>query len=173
MRLLKKFIPDNITNAQINGKIQKQFSTRAIVLNGNEILLLYTKRYDDYSLPGGKLDPNEDIIEGLKRELNEETGAVNIHNIQEFGAFEELRKSYDKNYDTVHLVSYCYSCSIDSKLGETKFEAYEIKNGMKVEWINIDKAIQHNKNTLANSPSKGLSVEREIFLLELIKKELI
>ena len=173
MKLLKKFIPEQITEAQINGKLLKQLSTRAIVLRGNEILLLYTKRYDDYSLPGGKLDPNENIIEGLKRELNEETGATNIHDINEFGIFEEIRDSYDKNYDAIHLTSYCFSCKIDPTLGKTNLESYEVKNGMKVEWIDIDRAIHYNKNTLANSAKKGLSIEREIFLLELIKNKLL
>ena len=43
-------------------------ATRAIVMNGESILLLYTKRYHDYSLPGGGIDEGEDNITGLIRE---------------------------------------------------------------------------------------------------------
>lgn len=173
MKHLKRFIHPEITNKEINGNVLKQFSTRAIVLDGNKILLLYTKRYDDYSLPGGKLDPNEDIIVGLKRELNEETGATNIHDIKEFGVFEEYRPSYKDKYDAIHLISYCYNCKINSQLGDTNLESYEINNGMEVQWMDIDKAISYNKNTFKNSPNKGLSIEREIYLLELIKINLL
>jgi len=156
----------------MNGQVHKQLSTRAIVLNKENILLLYTQRYDDYSLPGGKLDANEDIVEGLKRELNEETGAVNIHDIKEFGIYEEYRTSFDKKYDVVHLTSYCYTCKIDSQLSATNLESYEIKNGMSAKWVNINEAIEYNKKTLASSSSKGQSLEREIYLLEQIRDQI-
>jgi ADP-ribose pyrophosphatase YjhB (NUDIX family) len=46
-------------------------ATRAIVLDGENILLLYTERYHDYSLPGGGVYDGESLINGLKRELKE------------------------------------------------------------------------------------------------------
>jgi len=46
---------------------------------------MYTQRYEDYSLPGGGLDDEEDKVEGMIRELSEETGAKDITNIQAFG----------------------------------------------------------------------------------------
>ena len=51
--------------------------------------MLYTERYHDYTLPGGGIDEGEDDIEGLVRELEEETGAQNIRDIREFGLYEE------------------------------------------------------------------------------------
>ncbi|WP_191600032.1 NUDIX hydrolase [Marinomonas algicola] len=47
-------------------------AARGIVLKGEDILLLYTRRYHDYSLPGGGIDGQEDYITGLIRELKEE-----------------------------------------------------------------------------------------------------
>lgn len=49
-------------------------AARAIVLDGEDVLLLYTERYHDYTLPGGGIDEGEDVIAGLVRELEEETG---------------------------------------------------------------------------------------------------
>jgi hypothetical protein len=40
-------------------------------------------------------------------------------------------------------------------------------------WINIHQAIKHNEETLEKSEKKGLSIERETFLLKLIVKELL
>ncbi|MCG6467119.1 NUDIX domain-containing protein, partial [Vibrio parahaemolyticus] len=57
-------------------------AARAIVLDGEDVLLLYTERYHDYTLPGGGIDEGEDVIAGLVRELEEETGAQNIHSIK-------------------------------------------------------------------------------------------
>ena len=151
----------------------ERLATRAIVLNDDKILLLYTERYDDYTLPGGGVDKGEDLIEGFKRELLEETGAQNIRNINEFGLYEEFRLWHKPDFDIMNMKSYCYTCEIDAQLGETNLEDYEIKNGMKVVWLPIVDAIKHNQRIIAESNKKGMSVERELFLLQLIQKELL
>ena len=131
---------------------------------------MYTNRYEDYSLPGGGLDAEEDKGEGMMRELSEETGAQNIKNVKPFGIYEEYRLWYKPDIDVQHMVSYCYTCEIDKELGPTSLESYEQKNGMSAHWVNIHKAIAHNENTLTNSEKKGMSIEREIFLLKRIAK---
>lgn len=135
--------------------------------------MLYTQRYHDYTLPGGGVDEGEDIIQGLVRELQEETGAQNIRNIVPFGIYEEYRPWYKPEFDVMHMESYCYCCEIDDELGQTRFEAHEVKNGMKPVWMNIHKAIEHNEDTIKNSDKKGMSIERETFLLKLIVKKLL
>jgi ADP-ribose pyrophosphatase YjhB (NUDIX family) len=134
--------------------------------------MLYTERYHDYSLPGGGLDQGEDIIEGMKRELKEETGAVDIRDVKPFGIYEEYRPWYKSDFDIQHMISYCYICTINYDLGETSFEDHEVHNGMTPVWINLDEAISHNEATILASSKKGLSIERETFLLKLIKEEL-
>jgi hypothetical protein len=44
---------------------------------------------------------------------------------------------------------------------------------MKPVWISIDEAISHNLDIIANSDKKGMSVERETFLLKLVREELL
>jgi ADP-ribose pyrophosphatase YjhB (NUDIX family) len=167
MQILKTHYHPSITTLD-EKSIFTRPATRSIVLQNELILLLYTARYDDYSLPGGGLDLEEDKIEGMRRELQEETGAQNIRNIQPFGAYEEYRPWYKPDYDIQHMISYCYTCEIDKKLGAASMESYEIKNGMKALWVNINDAIQHNENTMNSSTKKGMSIERETFLLKLI-----
>lgn len=166
MRKLKTEIHPDVTNLSASQFTRK--ATRAIVLNGHNILMMYTQRYHDYTLPGGGVDDNEDLIEGLKRELTEETGAQNICNIQPFGEYQEYRPWYKNDYEVMHMISYCYTCNIDKVLQKPSLEDYEIKNGMKAVWINIFEAIAHNQETIKNSHKKGLSIERETFLLKRI-----
>ena len=154
-------------------RILQRKAARAIVLDGEDILMLYTERYHDYTLPGGGVDEGEDILQGMVRELEEETGAQNIHNIKPFGLYEEFRPWYRDDADVMHMVSYCFTCKIDRELGDTNYEDYEIKNGMKPVWINIRDAITHKELTMAESEKKGMSIERETFLLRLIAKELL
>ena len=156
-----------------NKSIFTRLATRSIAVQGQSILLLYTQRYEDYSLPGGGIDLGEDKIAGMIRELSEETGAKDIKNIKPFGAYEEYRPWYKPDYDIQHMISYCYTCEINQELGNSNLESYEINNGMKATWINIHEAINHNKKTMATSDKKGMSIERETFLLKLIAESLI
>ncbi|WP_372654502.1 NUDIX hydrolase [Halobacteriovorax sp.] len=156
-----------------NKSIFQRKATRAIALRDEQILMLYTERYHDYSLPGGGIDKGEDIVDGLIRELKEETGAKNISNVEAFGIYEEYRPWYKPDFDIQHMISYCFTCTVDKELGETTLEHYELSNGMKPVWIDINEAIAHNEETIAKSDKKGMSIERETFLLKLINKELI
>lgn len=172
MKILKTHYHPEVKTLE-NKSIFTRLATRSIAVQGDTILLLYTSRYEDYSLPGGGLDLGEDKIEGMMRELSEETGAEDIKNIKPFGAYEEYRPWYKSDYDIQHMISYCYTCEINRELGSSNMEAYEINNGMKAVWVNIHEAIKHNKNTMAASEKKGMSIERETFLLQLITEKII
>lgn len=177
MRLLKTAYHPDITPQDIqhnsNQTLIERHAARAIVLKGDSILLLYTERYHDYSLPGGGIDEDEDEVEGLIRELQEETGAQGIRNVRPFARYDEYRPWYKSDADIIHMISHCYVCEIDDELGETDFEAHEVNNGMKPVWMNIHEAISHNEEIILNSDKKGLSIDRETFLLKVIVKELI
>lgn len=103
MRLITSLKHPSLTNAE--AKTYNRNAARGIIIDQQDILLLYTKRYNDYSLPGGGVDTNEDLRTGLKRELEEETGAQNIKVIKEYGYIEELRPCYLPEYDLVHMFS--------------------------------------------------------------------
>jgi len=124
-------------------------------------------------LPGGGIDDGESNVDGLIRELKEETGAHSVQNIQAFGLYEEFRPWYKADFDIVHMQSYCYVCNIAEELHAPELESHEIDNGMHPIWMNIHQAISHNESTIAKSDKKGLSIERETFLLKLIVSELL
>ena len=177
MRLLKTAFhpdisPDDILPASPLTLIERH-AARGIIIKDDKILLLYTQRYHDYSLTGGGIDEGEDEITGLIRELKEETGARGIKNVTEFARYDEYRPWYKSNADIIHMISHCYVCEIGDELGDTAFEAHEIHNGMEPVWMNIHEAIKHNEDVISHSDKKGLSIERETFLLKVIAKELL
>lgn len=171
MDLLKKTVCSTIPTLDASTKYRR--AARGIVLDGENILLLYTARYHDYTLPGGGVDEGEDHVEGLIRELQEETGAQNIRDVEPFGIYEEFRPWYKDDAEVLHMESYCYTCKIDSELGSTDLEEYEQKNGMEPVWMNIHEAIKHNEETIASSDKKGLSIERETFLLKSVVDKIL
>ncbi|MBE0350466.1 NUDIX hydrolase [Pseudoalteromonas lipolytica] len=170
MKLLRKVIHPSLSNDY--GSVFIRNTARAIVLKGEHILLLYTARYDDYSLPGGGVDNGESIEQGLYRELSEETGAQQINITHPLGLYEEIRPWYKDDFDCVHIKSYCYFCEINGELAAPKMEHYEVQNGMQPKWINIYDAIAHNETTLAMSEKQGLSIQRETYLLKRIANTL-
>lgn len=173
MKLLKIYKHEEIKDIE-NLNIFKRITARGIILKGEEILLIYTRRYNDYSFPGGGVDVNEDLSQGLMRELAEETGAQNVEIIDNFGAIEEFRPIHYPEYDLMHQISYYYVCKADYDLGEAQPEDYELKNGSEPVWVNIKEALSHNRNVIEeNQKSLGFSIHRETYVLEKIIADLL
>ena len=158
----------------LDGRILERLAARAIVLQGEEILLLHTRRYNDYSFPGGGLYPGEDIVNGMHRELQEETGARNIRVLRHYGYVEEYRPHHKPEYDLMFMRSHFYLCQTDCELGSVALEPYEQANGMTPQWINIHHAIAHNEQVIAGQQiGMGLSIGRETLMLKKVARELL
>jgi 8-oxo-dGTP pyrophosphatase MutT (NUDIX family) len=158
----------------LSGKILERQAVRAIVLHEEDILLLFTKRYNDYSFPGGGLHVGEDAHLGLRRELEEETGARNVQILRHYGYVDEYRPHHKPEYDLMYMRSHFYVCHADPELGKTAMESYEHANGMTPHWINIHRAIEHNEQVIAaKSASMGLSIQRETLMLKQVVSELL
>ena len=102
-----------------------------------------------------------------------ETGAQGIRNVKAFARYDEYRPWHKDDADIIYMISYCYECEIDDELGDTAFESHEVNNGMTPMWVNIHDAIAHNEDVMANSDKKGLSIERETYLLKQIVERLV
>lgn len=172
MKLIKSYVHDDVVDRKLT-HIHKRTTARGIIMNGEEILMIYTKRYNDYSFPGGGVNLEEAIEDCLLRELSEETGAQNVKIISEFGRVEELRPIHYPEYDAMHQTSFFYTCTADQKLGKANPEAYEIQNGSEPVWVNLVDAIEHNKKVIEqNDASIGFSIHRETMVLETILENL-
>jgi 8-oxo-dGTP diphosphatase len=67
--------------------------------HGPEVLVVHRPRYDDWSLPKGKLDPGETFEDAALREIEEETGLVcHLH--------EELEPVHYETHGSPKLVRY-------------------------------------------------------------------
>jgi 8-oxo-dGTP pyrophosphatase MutT (NUDIX family) len=165
MKKIDTLIHPNLSS--LNGRAYERLAVRAIVLHGKEILLLYTRRYDDFSFPGGGVNVTEDPVLGLQRELREETGARNACVLEHYGYIDEYRPHPKPGYDLTYMRSHFYVCQVDRELGDTAMESYELANGMVPHWTNIHQAIAHNEHVLAANPASiGLSIHRETYMLK-------
>ncbi|MFN3628033.1 MAG: NUDIX hydrolase, partial [Parvibaculum sp.] len=136
-------------------------------------LLLFTERYNDFSFPGGGVAEGEDLIDGLRRELEEETCASNVRVQRDFGYIEELRPHWLPGFDLMHMTSHFFFCDIDPELRATKMERYETANGMRPVWVELDEALAHNRGVMQRlEATMGLSIQRETFMLEELMNDL-
>jgi ADP-ribose pyrophosphatase YjhB (NUDIX family) len=130
MQLLKTAFYPDVAAADISAaselRLIERHAARAIDMKGDDILLIYTERYYVYSLPGGGIDDREDEVAGLKRVLQEETGAQGIRNVRAFARYDDYRPWYKPDADIIHMISYCYVCKVDEKLCDSAFESMKL-----------------------------------------------
>lgn len=148
---------DSLTDAVIDEKTTR---ARAIIINSKrEVLMCYSNGLSHYEFPGGHLEENETLIEGLKREVMEETG-INIHNekIKPFYSIKYYCKNYhnsNKNrlveiYYFIVLTDQPYkNCTrkLDSKEIEEEYECQYISLSDLKEILIKNKGITKEKNS--------------------------
>ncbi|MFN7025415.1 MAG: NUDIX hydrolase [Pseudorhizobium sp.] len=171
MKLITKLVHPDVK--AMTGAILTRRAARGIVLRERSLLMLFTQRYNDFSFPGGGIAEGEDLIDGLRRELEEETGASNVRVQRNYGYIEELRPHRQPGFDLMNMTSHFFLCDIDPELRATKMEDYETANGMRPVWVDIDEAIAHNRGVMNRiETTMGLSIQRETFMLEALVNDL-
>lgn len=167
----------NITHPNLpaaGGVILERQAVRAVILDGKQLLLLYTQRYDDYSFPGGGVDAGESPEQGLAREVREETGAAELRIGRYLGYGDEHRPARGPEHDVLFMRSHFYLCQAARILGDAAPESYELSNGMVPRWIGIADAIAHNEAVLQGKPSHmGMSIHRETLMLKYVAEKVL
>ena len=88
----KIYNTDNLINKYIDEKTTR---ARVIIVHSNkEVLMCYSNVHNHYEFSGDHLESGENLIEGLKREILEETGIEIEDNVTPFYSI----KYYCENY---------------------------------------------------------------------------
>ena len=134
----------------------KRINGRAIIIDGDEVILMFRRRIKDgivkeyYAIPGGGQEENETIEECTKREIKEEFN-LDIEVKEQLGIVED-----EKN------IGYIFNCSIISgtpKLGGEELDHnkednyYEVR---KVKILDLDKydILEENKALIRKAYEK-------------------
>jgi len=172
MQILTEIFRDPAVN--IHGKTDHRAAVRAVVLRGEDLLMVYSPVNGDYKFPGGGVDRDEDPKDALKREVAEECGMQLIQVLGEIGSIIEYAIPMKAEFDVFKMTSSYYLCEVDTITEEQHLDPYETDLGFQPVWVNIEIAIQTNKTVLdteAKRPPQWTA--REVFMLEYIRTNLL
>ena len=109
-----------------------RITARAIVRNQDGLYaVMYAKKFDLYSLPGGGVEEGEDVLTALRREVYEETGCL-CNGIRELGIVSENRGTLDYTQ-----VNYYYVVQ-GRRAGESHLTDAEANSGTEVQWHTLE-----------------------------------
>ncbi len=157
-----------------NGSRFERPSVRGIIVRDGKVAMVHSKKYDYYKFPGGGIEPGEDQIATLIREVKEESGLVVVpDSIREFGWVHRIQKG---SVDDIFVQdNYYYLCEVEQTIGLQKLDAYEAEEEFVLEFVTPQTVIEVNRREEHGEESgKPLFVtmlEREARVIELLMGE--
>ncbi|AIQ59816.1 NUDIX hydrolase [Paenibacillus borealis] len=93
----------------------------------------YTGRYD---LPGGRLEANESLLDGLVREFMEETGfAVKVE--RNLGIFDFFVRYQEDNFTHMHHLAALYQVELAGEQAPAGIADFEEQDSSGMEWVEL------------------------------------
>jgi len=142
-------------------------AARAVIQDSDgKVALMYVARDGYYKLPGGGVDEGEDMLEGLRRECQEEAGC-NIEVVGEIGSTLEYWKEQNEKQ-----TSYCYFAKVSGDKGIPQFTESEKKRGFEIMWFPYEEALATIKGSKFIDYGVDYMVPRDTLFLEAARKYL-
>ena len=155
----------------LNGTFRLRNAVRAVILNGEKIVLAYLENTGEYKFPGGGVQEGENPLDALRREVKEEIGAEVLSVGELVGIVQEYDAREEDPEDYFTMVSSYYLVKIKDELGQQNLDAYEREFGFRPVLVGIDEAIRTNRENIeSKNDRKTKWIKRETFMLEKIRE---
>jgi len=158
LMLVKKLIQDAVVPTAKNYNV----GVGAIVIEGDELLVIKDRYSNEYKLPGGHIEYHETIKGALKREVYEETG---IH--VEFESIVNLGHFTKGQFEESNLYIVCTAKALTKEI-----TIYDVSEIIDAKWIkaeaflNSKKTNNYNKNVVkASIENKDLKLTDQLIKL--------
>ena len=132
------------------------FNTRILLINEKgEICVIKSEKHGYTQIPGGGIEEGESILEGLRRETEEETGYL-IENIKPIGYVIEHRESAKNQHSWNQCISFVFVATPSQDVG-TKYMPDEIEEGFTPIWLSLNDLIEEKKQVFKDGLLKSYS----------------
>ena len=159
---------ENVTDEEVTRRVIR---VKALLINSNnELLLGYS--HDTYQFIGGHIEEGEDMIEGLKREVEEESG-INLKD-EKINPFF-LRKKYLRNYPNESDIScyeyYYYTINTDRlpNLGNVNYTEAEKVGKFELRYIPLDQLEEEFEENKKVSERTAIVQEENLEAIKIYK----
>ena len=133
---------------------------------GNELLLSYETKTDQWMIPGGGLEDGEEEGECCVREVAEETGIL----IKPSACVLEIDEYYE---DWKYISRYFLGEAVGTT--ERKLTPREARVGMEPRWISVEEILrifsEHDSYAATDEMRRGIYLREYTSLCELLKKQ--
>ena len=149
-----------------NGEIMRRPSARAVVIHGDKVLVVHSKKYNYYKFPGGGIRAGETHEETVIREVQEEIGyVVKPDSFREYGRV--IRKQKDaKDEKRIFLQeNFYYFCEVEDEVQATNQDDYEHEEGFEAEWVDPWTASMVNQHHTCGGDPGIIAREARVLLL--------
>lgn len=126
-------------------RLLERVTVRAVVLRGDELLLVHSSVNGDFMFPGGGVEAGESHQDALARELREECGAELLAKGGLLGETREYRSAREPDYDAYCIRSLYYLCRVGEHRVPPRLQAYEERLGFKAGWHALEEALHNNQ----------------------------
>lgn len=145
-------------------------AVRGIILLDGKLLMIEDS-FGEVKLPGGGIEPGEDEMAALQREVREETGyEVLPETIRPFGEIVEKRLSVHEPM-IWHQISRVYFCDVAPEQGRCEYTENEKKHGFRLVRYTVEEALDKNRVMLDREGRQPWN-QREYETLRLLQKHL-
>lgn len=152
-------------NYDANSKDEStRVTARGIIKRGDTYLFIFNK-YGEYHLPGGGVEPDEELTEALIREIEEETGyLIEKDSIQKWIHVAERRKG--RITEIFNMESYYFFCDVKDEMGTRELDEFEIEEEYQTVWVTLEEAMNTDIGLLQTD--RGPLMVRDIKLMKLL-----
>lgn len=162
MELICKIVDEDVREESIpmnNPKLR--YGARGIIIRDDGKIAVFNKaNKNEYKLPGGGIEGDEDPQKAFLREVLEETGCK-VKIIKELGITEEY-----KSLDNFKQISYVFVGKVIEDTGKLDVTKKEAEEGANLLWETPSNALKLIKNSYDNLvPSKYSSVYSTRFII--------
>jgi 8-oxo-dGTP pyrophosphatase MutT (NUDIX family) len=142
-------------------------AVRAVIRDGDPLLMVHSAVAGDYKFPGGGVEPGESALQAIIREVSEECGRTVTHVGEVLLRVVEHRLALEPGR-TLRMESTYYPCAVGEAVHDQRLDDYEHELAFAPAWVDPDEAIAINQRVLASGAAQTW-VTRETEVLRALR----